>query len=129
MVGWPHTPRLAKTLGVAGRTLDEELFKEIAGSFVGLDMAIYAHTLEQLGAHDAHDVLPSIDVPLLMIAGANDLMTPRSGAESLVKAVQGAELLVVPGGTHYLAVEYPEVINLRIERFFRTRGYPGRVSE
>ncbi len=128
MVGWEHTARLAKALGVAGRTLDEELFKEIAGSFVGLDMAIYAHTLEQLGAHDAHDVLPLIDVPLLMIAGANDLMTPRSGAESLVKAVKGAELLVVPGGTHYLAVEYPEVINLRVERFFRTRGYPGKVS-
>jgi pimeloyl-ACP methyl ester carboxylesterase len=126
MVRWDRTPKLAKALGIAARTLDESLFREIATSFVGLDMEIYAHTLEQLGAHDAHDVLGTIDVPLLMIAGGNDLMTPRSGAEALVKSVKGAELLVVPGGTHYLAVEYPEVLNLRIERFFRTRGYPGR---
>lgn len=126
MVQWDRTPALAKALGIAGRTLDEALFHEIAESFVGLDMEIYAHTLEQLGAHDAHDVLHTIDVPLLMIAGANDLMTPRAEAERVVKEVKGAELLVVPGGTHYLAVEYPEVINLRVERFFRTRGYPGR---
>ena len=127
MVQWEHTPRLAKTLGIAGKTLDEELFHEIAGTFVGLDMEIYARTLEQLGAHDAHDVLPSIDVPLLMIAGANDLMTPRSAAETIRDGVKNAELLVVPGGTHYLAVEYPEVINMRVERFFKTRGYAGKV--
>lgn len=127
VVSWDKTPALAKALGIAGKTLDEGLFHEIAGSFVGLDMEIYARTLEQLGAHDAHDVLHAIDVPLLMIAGGNDLMTPRSAAEAVVNGVKGAELLVVPGGTHYLAVEYPEVINLRVERFFKTRGYPGRV--
>jgi pimeloyl-ACP methyl ester carboxylesterase len=125
-VGWQHTPRMAKALGLAGRTLDEVLFAEIAGTFKDLDMAIYVHTLEQLGEHDAHDVLPSIDVPLLMIAGAQDLMTPRAAADRIVDGVRGAELLVVPGGTHYLAVEYPEVVNLRVERFLRERGYPGR---
>jgi pimeloyl-ACP methyl ester carboxylesterase len=125
-VAWPHAPRLVKALGLAGRTLDEALFAEIAGTFTDLDMAIYVHTLEQLGEHDAHDVLPSIDVPLLMIAGAQDLMTPRVAADRIAKGVRGAELLVVPGGTHYLAVEYPDVINLRVERFLRERGYPGR---
>ena len=30
--------------------------------------------------------------------------------------------LVVPGGTHYVAIEYPEVVNLRLERFFRQHG-------
>lgn len=125
-VKWPRAPKVVKALGMAGKTLDEALFFEIAGTFVGLDMEIYARTLEQLGLHDAHDVLPMIDVPLLMIAGANDLMTPRSAAERIVNGVKGAELLVVPGGTHYLAVEYPEVINLRVERFFNQRGYPGK---
>jgi pimeloyl-ACP methyl ester carboxylesterase len=128
LVSWDRTPWLAKRIGIAAQTLDEELFHEIAGTFVGLDMEIYARTLEQLGAHDAHDVLHAIDVPLLMIAGGNDLMTPRSAAENVVKTVKGAELLVVPGGTHYLAVEYPEVINLRVERFFKTRGYPGKAK-
>lgn len=124
-VKWPGTPRLVKKLGLAGRTLDEDLFFELAGSFAGLDMEMYVRTLEQIGEHDARDVLPDVDVPLLMIAGGADLMTPRVAAESLVGSVKNAELLVVPGGTHYLAVEYPEVVNLRIEKFLRERGWPG----
>jgi hypothetical protein len=28
-------------------------------------------------------------------------------------------MLVVRGGTHYTCVEFPELVNLRIERFFR----------
>jgi pimeloyl-ACP methyl ester carboxylesterase len=127
-VEWDRTPKIAKLLGLAGRTLDEQLFHDIASSFAGLDMGLYMHTLEQLGTHDAHDVLPHIDVPLLMIAGSHDLMTPRTAAEKIVQTVRGAELLVVPGATHYVAVEYPEVVNLRIERFLRTRGYPGRTE-
>ncbi len=125
-VAWHRAPAVVKALGLASRTLDDDLFREIAGTFTDLDMAIYVHTLEQLGEHDAHDVLPSIDVPLLMIAGAKDHMTPRSAADRIVDGVRGAELLVVPGGTHYLAVEYPDVVNLRIARFLRDRGYPGR---
>ena len=128
-VAWEHAPAAVKAIGLAGRTLDESLFREIAGTFTNLDMAIYVHTLEQLGEHDAHDVLPLIDVPLLMIAGAQDLMTPRAAADRIVQGVRGAELLVVPGGTHYLAVEYPELVNLRVERFLRDRGYPGRKVE
>lgn len=123
-VAWGGTPIWAKRLGLASATLDMEIFRELAGSFAGLDMGTYVHTLEQVGEHDAHDVLPTIRVPLLMIAGGRDLMTPRAAAERIVREVPGAELMVVPGGTHYVAVEYPELLNLRIERFLRERGWP-----
>ena len=125
-VAFKGTPQWAMRLGLASRTLDVAIFEELAGSFGGLDMGIYVHTLEQIGEHDAHDVLPSVRVPLLMLTGGRDLMTPRSAAERIVREVPGAELLVVPGGTHYLAVEYPELVSLRIERFLRDRGYPPR---
>lgn len=125
-VAYPATPAWAMRLGLASPTLDVEIFRELASSFGHLDMGLYVHTLEQIGEHDAHDVLPTIRVPLLMMAGGRDLMTPRGAAERIASDVPGAELLVVPGGTHYLAVEYPELVNLRIERFLRERGWPGR---
>ncbi|MEQ8887960.1 MAG: alpha/beta hydrolase, partial [Sandaracinaceae bacterium] len=78
---------------------------------------------ERLGQHDAKDVLETLDVPVLVITGDRDLFTPRAAAEQMVRDVRGAELLVVPGGTHYVAVEYPELVNLRIEKFLRERGY------
>ena len=124
MVAWPETVTWAKRLGLAGATLDEELWHELAGSFADLDMALYMHTLEMLGEHDAADVLPDVDVPVLVIAGDRDLFTPRSAAERMVREIPGAELMVVPGGTHYVAVEQPELVNLRIEKFFAERGYP-----
>ena len=124
VTSWPETVGWAKRLGLAGRTLDEELWADLAGSFQDLDMDIYVRTLEKLGLHDAWATLEHVDVPTLVVAGDRDLFTPRSAAERMVRAIRGAELLVVPGGTHYVAVEYPELVNLRIEKFFRERGWP-----
>jgi len=123
VVQWPETVTWAKRVGLAGQTLDEEIFAQLAGSFAELDMDLYVHTLQLLGEHDAWDVLDEVDVPVLVISGDRDLFTPRSAAEEMVRRIRGAELLVVPGGTHYVAVEYPELVNLRIEKFFRERGY------
>jgi hypothetical protein len=37
--------------------------------------------------------------------------------------------MVIAGGTHYAAVEYPELVNLRVEKFWLERGYAdGTVS-
>lgn len=123
VVQWPETVTWAKRVGLAGQTLDEDIFAQLAGSFAQLDMDLYVHMLELLGEHDARDCLDELDVPVLVISGDRDLFTPRRAAEDMVHRVRGAELLVVPGGTHYVAVEYPELVNLRVEKFFRERGY------
>lgn len=123
-VSSPHTPALAKRLGIAADTLDEVIFHQLAHSFADLDMEIYVRTLEAIGEHDAHDMLARIDVPLLMIAGGRDLMTPRSAADRIVREVRDAELFVIPGGTHYVAVEYPELLTGRVTRFMDEKGWP-----
>lgn len=122
-VSMPETVQWAKRLGLTSRTLDEGLFQMIAGSFADLDMGHYMKTLERLGEHDAADVLRTIEVPTLVLAGDRDYFTPKEAAIAMAGAIPEAELLVVPGGTHYVAVEYPELVNLRIEKFFRERGY------
>lgn len=129
VVHWPETITWAKRAGLAGGTLDDDLWQELAGSFADLDMDLYMHTLDLLGKHDANDVLPDVDIPALVIAGDRDLFTPRRAAERMVRRIPGAELMVVPGGTHYVAVEYPELVNLRIEKFFRERVYPTAGNE
>lgn len=123
VVSWPETVTWAKRVGLAGRTLDEEVWSELAASFSDIDMGVYMHLLDLLGEHDATDVLGSVDVPTLVVAGDRDLFTPRSAAEAMAREIAGAELLIVPGGTHYVAVEFPELVNLRVEKFFRERGW------
>lgn len=116
---------VAKAVGLCSPTLDEDVFHAIARDFVRLDMKAYAHIFRALGAHDAGDLLPSVRVPVLAITGEKDLFTPIETSEAIVARIPGAELSVVQGGTHYTPIEYPMIVNLRIERFLRERlGLP-----
>ncbi len=126
LVKQPETVQWVKRVGLAANTLDEEVFHQLADSFRALDMKIYMRTLELLGDHDAWDVLLSVDVPTLIVTGTRDLMTPRAVAERMAERIAGAELMSVPQGTHYVAVEYPELLNLRIEKFLAERGYEAK---
>lgn len=126
IVGWSKTPEAAVRLGLAAPSLDREVFAALAGSFAQLDMQVYARILELLGEHDAHDVLPRIEAPVLAIAGGRDLMTPRAAAARLASGVPRGELYVIPEGTHYLVVEFPEQVGERIERFFAGHGVGAR---
>ncbi len=125
---WPEAIAWAKRIGLAAPELDEELLHELAESFTELDMDAYLRILELLGEHDAHDVLPHVRRPALVVVGDRDVFTPRAAAERMVRALPEAELLVVPGGTHYVAVEHPELINLRIDKFLRERALTGAAA-
>lgn len=99
-----------KRVGLVSQTIDLEIFRIVAGGFVNLDWVIYSDLLSRLDEHDAEDVLESIDIPVTIVTGDRDLMTPPSTAEHIHRAIPNSRLVVVKGGTHYTPVEYPEVI-------------------
>ncbi|MCC6558250.1 MAG: alpha/beta hydrolase [Polyangiaceae bacterium] len=116
-VGW------LKRMGLLGRSLEDAVFAELVEAFGQLDMEAFFRNLQALGQHDAEDVLGRIKVPTLVITGDRDALTPQALAQSMARRIEAAELLVVRGATHYTAVEYPELVSLRIERFFREHGF------
>lgn len=115
-VGW------LKRAGLMAETVDEAEFAEVVGLFATLDIEAFAKNLRALGRHDAERQLASIDIPTLVITGDRDRMTPRGLSQQMVRRIPRAEILVVRGGTHYTAVEFPELVGLRIERFFHENG-------
>ncbi len=117
----PEILTYAKRLGLASPHLDEEIFHDLAAQLAAVDLEAYFAIFERLGDHDARDVLASLRVPTLVIAGEHDRMTPEKTARAIADAVPGAELFIVPGGSHYTAIEYPELINLRIDKFLTER--------
>jgi len=119
----PDPGEWAKRIGLAAGTLDEQVIAELVPKFRTLDMDILIRLLERMGEHDGWDLLPIIDVPTLIIVGSRDVFTPRSAAERMARRMRGAEIMVIPGATHYAMLEYPEMVNLRLEKFFRERGY------
>lgn len=56
---------------------------------------------------DARDLLPDIDVPSLVIAGAHDLMEPRR-ARPLAEGLLDARFVVFEASGHFAPVEEPE---------------------
>ena len=75
-----------------------------------------------MAEHSAEDVLATVDVPTLVIAGDKDDMCPARLVMKIFRGVKGAELFTVPHGTHATLIEEPDLINYRIEAFLRKNG-------
>ncbi|WP_438021295.1 alpha/beta hydrolase [Sorangium sp. So ce315] len=121
-VGQPDAVSWLQRMGLLGKTLDRKALAELLepGPF---DIEAFLRNLRALGTHDAEDVLEQIDVPTLLIAGDRDAFTPRALTQSMARRIATSEILVVRGGTHTTAVEFPELVSLRIERFFADHGF------
>ena len=91
-----------------------------AGAALGqLDLDAFLRNLRAFGAHDAEGVLAAASVPALVVAGDSDPFVPLGVAQQMARRIPDAELLVVRGGAHCAPVEYPELVGLRMERFWR----------
>lgn len=115
-------------VGLMANTVDFHTWEELAGDFAQLDLHAYFETLRLLGEHDAGDKLERIDAPLLVIGGQRDLLTPGRVSRRIASEVPDAELLIVRGGTHYVPLEFPELLALRVEKFIRERIDPALAA-
>jgi pimeloyl-ACP methyl ester carboxylesterase len=86
-----------------------------------VDFPMFLRMLRAAGDHTAGDILPNVDVPVLVVAGDRDTFTPPFLATALAEALPKGELLMVPRGTHVAPIEQPELVNERIISFLRSR--------
>jgi pimeloyl-ACP methyl ester carboxylesterase len=99
-----------KRVGLVSETIDLEIFRAVAAGFTTVDWRIYSDLLSRLDEHDAEDVLTTVAIPVSIVTGDKDLMTPPATAERIHRAVAGSRLVVIEGGTHYTPVEYPAIL-------------------
>lgn len=118
-IGRPQAVAWLKRVGLVGSAATDARIEALARSFATLDLEPFFRIVKAAGQHDAEAVLSTIGVPALIIAGDRDPFTPRELAHQMARRIPEAETLIVPGGTHYVPVEYPELVSLRIERFYR----------
>jgi pimeloyl-ACP methyl ester carboxylesterase len=115
---WSGLLPAMQRMGMVGATIDLALFAEFARTFSTLDFDLYGATLQALGAHDAHDVLPSVTVPFTLVTGDRDMLTPVATARAIQRAVPQTRLKILSGATHYTPVEYPEEVCQELARLF-----------
>ena len=62
---------------------------------------------------DSRDLLPTIDVPALVIVGEHDALTPVSDAQELATRMPNARLEVIDQAGHMSNLENPEAVKRR----------------
>ena len=66
---------------------------------------------------DLRDVLPTIDVPTVILHGDEDVRAPREVAEALSAAIPNSHLVVLAGVGHASCVEAPERFTAEVQAF------------
>lgn len=96
----------------------EPYFRHVAD----FDFGVFVRMLAFAGDHSAQDLLPKVDVPVLVVGGENDTFTPKTLSEIMARSLPRGELFVVPGGTHVAPLEKPELLSERLRAFLDTHA-------
>jgi pimeloyl-ACP methyl ester carboxylesterase len=64
---------------------------------------------------DSTGMLGSINVPTLVVTGADDVVIPPAESDKLVGGIPGAMLKVIPGAGHLVAFEKPAEFNAALK--------------
>jgi pimeloyl-ACP methyl ester carboxylesterase len=71
---------------------------------------------------DSRPLLPNIQVPVLVLVGEEDGVTPPALAESMHRAIPGSRLEVIPGAGHLVPMERPAAFTGALRRFLLEAG-------
>jgi pimeloyl-ACP methyl ester carboxylesterase len=93
------------------RLEDEELKQRVLAmardigpeTFIRQQMAIMARS-------DQRDLLPTIEIPTLVLVGAEDRLTPPHLSQEIAEAIEWASLGIVPNCGHLPTMEQPEAV-------------------
>jgi pimeloyl-ACP methyl ester carboxylesterase len=66
---------------------------------------------------DARDILARFGGPVLVLVGADDVLTPPAKARAMAVLVPGAELVEIPAAGHLANLEAPADFNAALVRF------------
>jgi pimeloyl-ACP methyl ester carboxylesterase len=98
-------------------TAPAELVERFAAGMRGFHPVGLRATARSFAHADLRDVLPTIEVPTLLIYGGEDVRAPREVAEGMHAAIPGSTLVTIDGVGHVPNVEAPEQFGFQIHKF------------
>jgi pimeloyl-ACP methyl ester carboxylesterase len=81
----------------------------------------YARQLMACLTFDAHDRLPQIAAPTLVINGVEDVLLPAENSRIMAQRIPGAELVLIPEAGHLYFHELPGEADAAVADFLRRR--------
>jgi pimeloyl-ACP methyl ester carboxylesterase len=104
--------------GKSTRDKQPELVDRIRSVMSGESVDGIVGALEAMrGRPDSTALLPQIDVPTLIVVGAEDVITPVKEARAMADAIRGSRLEVIPEAGHLSNLERPAAFNAALSDF------------
>lgn len=122
-VAAPGSTALGRLLGLVGKNAADADVARVLGHIGTVHPTTLQRMLCSVQEHSAHDVLGTLGVPLLIVAGDKDPFAPSElvGVPMHLAAPQ-SELLRLPRGTHTALLEEVELIANAVERFIERQS-------
>jgi pimeloyl-ACP methyl ester carboxylesterase len=117
----------AVAMGKQARLIGRDTTHADARRFLAHLRTLDPTTVQRMAAsaeeHSAHDVLPTIEVPVLLVGGDRDPYAPPSRVGiPLHEAIPGSEFLRLPRATHTALLDHASVIAEHVARFAQLEG-------
>ncbi|XGC80895.1 alpha/beta fold hydrolase [Bdellovibrio bacteriovorus] len=83
-----------------------------------LNLEVFLNLFEVLMEYDGENVLEKINVPVLILSGEKDMVTPIRFQYHFKEKIKNSEFVLVPYGSHCTQLDFPDYTNLKMENFF-----------
>ncbi|NEC05293.1 alpha/beta hydrolase, partial [Streptomyces sp. SID7909] len=106
---------LIKRYSFGSRDVDPAVARFAERLIESTPIDVVAEFYPAFAEHDKSAALPLFrDLPVLILAGDKDLVTPSSHSEAIADLLPDAELVIVPDAGHLVMLEHPETVTDRL---------------
>ncbi|MGP3950373.1 alpha/beta fold hydrolase [Streptomyces sp. 7N604] len=114
---------LIKRYSFSSRDVDPAVARFAERMIESTPIDVVAEFYPAFQEHDKADALAAFrDLPVLVLAGTEDLVTPSSHSEAIAELLPDAELALVPDAGHLVMLEYPETVTDRLADLLARAG-------
>lgn len=109
---------------MSSAAINPEVWEWIKSDFKNFSVKNYWPIAQSLGHWEvSKEILKTIHIPTLILAGEKDQITTPSSAESLHQAIPNSHLTLIKEAGHLLPLEQPQLVNNYIGEFLKSINY------
>ncbi len=109
---------LPKLVSEATKNQQAAVVKELENMILATDPQAIAATQRGMAQRrDMTELLPSIDVPTLVVCGSEDVISPPEEMESFANLIPNAQFVQIENAGHLAPLEQPELVNKAVRSF------------
>ena len=114
--------RLAKRFGLLDPLTDDADFNAVVQEFLKIDSTAYRNYTGAVARYSKDGPPPIYPAAVLAISGERDIFVPAKQIQQVAAEIPRCEYFEIISGTHYVPVEYGELLALKLDDFFKRTG-------